>query len=360
MTCCPAHASHGVVILDTARLSKVRPGPAGSIFVPARIGRSGVQVYRRQDGTTVRAFRPPDEVFRADYTGTPVTVGHPPAGVTADTWQQLAVGHVARQDAAEVIGADYFVPAQLQVTVAGAVSDVVSGQLAELSCAYDADQDWTPGKTPAGDEYDVIFRNIVPNHVALLPPGQARAGRDAKILLDGVTMILDDNTAPVPPPAPLAPPAQTPQVTLTIDQATALITDSQRLQASLAAAQDTIGKLQARVAELPKLVADGVAAELAFRARLATALPKDFDFAGKTRQDVLRAAILARDPQAQLVADASEVWLEAYFAGQSAAAPAPALHDHNKDVANPQPPPAANAANFIADESRKLWSSLQK
>lgn len=49
----------------------------------------------------------------------------------------------------------------------------------ELSCAYRYSADMTPGKTPDGESYDGVMRDIIGNHVALVPRG--RAGSDVMV-----------------------------------------------------------------------------------------------------------------------------------------------------------------------------------
>lgn len=49
----------------------------------------------------------------------------------------------------------------------------------ELSCAYRYSADMTPGKTPDGEAYDGVMRDIIGNHVALVPRG--RAGSDVMV-----------------------------------------------------------------------------------------------------------------------------------------------------------------------------------
>jgi hypothetical protein len=58
----------------------------------------------------------------------------------------------------------------------------------ELSCGYSLNLDETPGTTPEGEHYDAIQRNIVYNHVALVPQGRAGI---ARLNMDG-SQIIDD------------------------------------------------------------------------------------------------------------------------------------------------------------------------
>src|SRR5512140_2517776 len=120
------------VIVDSAVLGTVRPAPGGGIIIPARIGRAGVQVYRRPDGTTVRAYRPAEEVFAADFTGAAVTIGHPDGGVSPGTWLTHARGTV-RSQAKEpaVVDGQQWAQAELQVSASDALSGVANRTLTE-------------------------------------------------------------------------------------------------------------------------------------------------------------------------------------------------------------------------------------
>lgn len=88
-----------VLRFDAGTIGKLERTPVGGVRVPARVTRSGVLEYRRQDGTTSREWRPPEEVFAADSLASladaAVTVGHPAAGrVTPESYRGDAVGYV--------------------------------------------------------------------------------------------------------------------------------------------------------------------------------------------------------------------------------------------------------------------------
>ena len=145
------------------------------------VGRTGILVYRNADGTERREYRPPEEAFNADslasLMGKPITIGHK-AFVTAGNAAQVApVGSVlsaGRQDG-NAIRADI-------------VIYNLDTNARELSCGYSLNLDETPGTTPEGEHYDAIQRNIVYNHVALVPQGRAGI---ARLNMDG-SQIIDD------------------------------------------------------------------------------------------------------------------------------------------------------------------------
>lgn len=158
--------------------------PSGGLRIPAYIARTGVQVYKNPDGSIRREYRPDTEVHLdaalKSFRGAPVTIGHPDT-VTPKTWKSLAKGHVGDDVCAE----GEHVAATIYVQDHDAVQAVESKKLAELSCGYEVDLDMTPGTTPDGQHYDAVQRNIRGNHVALLPTGMGRAGRDVRLRLDG-------------------------------------------------------------------------------------------------------------------------------------------------------------------------------
>jgi hypothetical protein len=192
---------------DAGRLGKAVRTPTGGVRIPARLARVGVLTYRNPDGTTRREYRPPEEVFHTDalrsYEDAVVTINHPSHGmVTTTTFREAAVGHVrgdARRDGD-------FVAGELAVQDAVAIARVDAGELVELSAGYDVLFDPTPGTAPNGERYDGVQRQIRVNHVALLPPGGGRSGREVALRLDAAAAIEVDEQVP---PAPLAPVRET-------------------------------------------------------------------------------------------------------------------------------------------------------
>jgi len=145
------------------------------------VGRTGILVYRNADGTERREYRPPEEAFNADslasLMGKPITIGHK-AMVNAGNAAQVApVGSVlsaGRQDG-NAIRADI-------------VIYNLDTSARELSCGYSLNLDETPGTTPEGEHYDAIQRDIVYNHIAIVPQGRAGI---ARLNMDG-SQIIDD------------------------------------------------------------------------------------------------------------------------------------------------------------------------
>lgn len=183
---------------DAGILGKLERTPTGGVRAPARVTRTGVLVYRRADGTTVREYRSPEEVFHADslrsLADAAVTIAHPPSGrVTPASFRADAVGYVREEGRRD----DRFVAATVVVQDASAIGRIDAGELVELSCGYSCVVEPKSGVTPEGERYDAIQRQIAYNHVALLPRGGGRAGRDVALRIDGAAA-----EVPEPSPAP--------------------------------------------------------------------------------------------------------------------------------------------------------------
>jgi hypothetical protein len=152
----------------------------GFLVAPAKINRTGIQVYRARelglDGgdRPVRLYRPAEEVFRKEtldsFESQTTTDDHPEDDVNSENWSTLAKGDIrdvcpdGEETAARVIVRDE------------TTKQKVKAGKAELSCGYSFDLDMTPGKTARGEDYDGIQRNIIGNHVAIVDRGRAGSG----------------------------------------------------------------------------------------------------------------------------------------------------------------------------------------
>lgn len=148
------------------------------------VARTGIYIYQQPDGTIIREYRPPEEVFdtdsKASFVGKPIVVGHPASGiVNSDTAQDLAIG--------TILSSGY------QKDETNIACDIVIhnpsaiGEKRGLSLGYRVDIEEAPGITPDGQQYDVIQRNIRINHLAVVDRG--RAGAKARLNLDGDEII---------------------------------------------------------------------------------------------------------------------------------------------------------------------------
>jgi hypothetical protein len=156
----------------------------------AVIARSGFQKYRVAEiadpegllgddyapDDALELWRDPEEVFSAatlaSFEGKSLTLGHPEKLLNPDTEQQHIVGHVqnVHKGREPLDSGDWPVLADVIVKDAAAIDAVKSGER-ELSCGYS----YKLART--GHRWEQ--RNILGNHVALVPKG--RAGAEARI-----------------------------------------------------------------------------------------------------------------------------------------------------------------------------------
>jgi hypothetical protein len=168
---------------DAVSLAGTRRRDDGYLVADARVARTGIQLYAgyevgKPEVPVVRVYRPDAEVFSQDtlssFAHRPVTNDHPVEPVTADNWKSHAVG----QTDGDIARDGSFIRVPLMVADAKAIEDVEKGKR-ELSAGYSCDLSWESGKTPAGEAYDAIQKNIRANHVAIVQRG--RAGSEVRI-----------------------------------------------------------------------------------------------------------------------------------------------------------------------------------
>jgi hypothetical protein len=331
---------------DRGRLSRAGVTPTGGARLRANISRTGVQSYRLADGSLRKEYRPADEVFAPDslasFKGAAITIGHPDR-VTPATWARDAVGVITElPERAKLHDGQEYAVTTVDVARADALVRVDSGDLAELSAGYTADFDPTPGVDPVtGEKYDGVQRNIRLNHVALLPPGKARAGRLAHLHTDSAdanelrldadgNQIIDVETEPArnrmkfllngkeyEPGPELQAAIGALEASATASKAEAVTQKDRADKAEAAAANAKVDAEKAEAAR--KDAADkwdaAVSAEVAFRSSVAPILDaadKPFDFAGKSRRDVQLAVIEKLGGEAPK-ADATDVYVAATF-----------------------------------------------
>lgn len=352
-----------------------------------------MQTYTDEKGRTVREYRPPESVFAADSLDTlgsiPVTVGHPPAGVSPQNYRQLSVGHVSDAPSARRSdGPVEWLDTAVVVNDAETLRKVESGELAEVSMGYVADVVPESGVSPSGEHYDAVQRNIRFNHLALLKDGHARAGRGARLRLDGnqeptpMLMRHDDNTSAAATPKQLVKvdgidvekgsdthiallernvTAQTKRA----DDATTALTAAQTLNGEQKAKLDAA---EAKLAGLDvnKLVQD----ELAFRQEMLPALPKvdangkakPYDFTGKSR-DAVRADAVGPAVMAEAAKLGSDAERSGYVAAHlkmkldSAGKAPPPLHTPTVVVDGTDPSKPKPRTDKRADAFNSSWAT---
>lgn len=135
-----------------------------------------------KDGV-IEVERDPEVVFSPEtigsFIGKPVTIDHPNDPVTPTNWSVLAKGGVHNVRRGEGDLSDFLV-ADLLITDKGAINDVVSKRLSEISCGYESDYEQiAPGRARQV--------SIVGNHVALVK--SARCGPACSITADSSKLL---------------------------------------------------------------------------------------------------------------------------------------------------------------------------
>lgn len=304
------------ITLDRTRAIKL---DSGALRVPARLSRVGVQEYRKADGSVERAYRPAEEVGKADSVATfdlvPLVNEHPyqhGGVVDAKNFKELTVGVVGSP-----VYKDGFVEAMLSVNDAAAVAAVEAGKL-ELSAGYFVDRDETPGITADGQPYDFVQRNIRGNHVALVWKG--RAGSDVRIQLDSAAafatdisieetrkmkkLIVDGVEVEV---SEVAATLILKERTLAAGLLESAKAETAKASAQLDAANDNIKKLTAELAEAPAKAKAEVTAHMVLAAKVAKLAPEvkcdGLDFVAIKRAVLAKAGIVC-DGKADAYVDA--------------------------------------------------------
>lgn len=170
---------------DAVAVSGTRMTNDGYLVADCRVARTGIQEYMgyelgpdKQSDKSYRIYRPEDEVFKKDalqsYAYRPITMGHPPEGVTADNWKKEAIGTVGGDVARD---GDY-IRVPMMIADANAIKSISDGTR-QISMGYSCSLDWTPGTAPDGTAYDAIQRDLRMNHAAIVPAG--RAGPECRL-----------------------------------------------------------------------------------------------------------------------------------------------------------------------------------
>lgn len=267
----------------------------GYAVLSAKVARAGnVQIYLGSevgvtDKAMVRVYRPTGQVFSRDaiksYAGVPVTVGHPSASVTADSWKDLAVGEVGD----EVLRDGEFVRVPMMLRDAKAIAKVEAGTR-ELSMGYEAEITLHDGVSPAGEKFDAIMSGFKMNHVAIVD--QARGGSELRI---GDEALADKWGAA---PISVAPTKETtPMKTFTVDDVPVEMSDTaivmvQKVLDRLSTADASLTAANAKIGELTAAVStkDGEIVVLKQQVSDAALTPAKLDAAVRDRSAVIADA----------------------------------------------------------------------
>lgn len=173
---------------DLSQLTTVRETPEGYLRGDAVVTRAGVFVYREPDGTIRRELRHPDDVFHPDSLATlpmlPITLNHPSFKVDATNVRDVQVGATGETISRD----DDHIISRVSVMAADAIAAVKRGKQ-ELSLGYTLELEDVQGEYE-GQRYDARQRNIRYNHLAIVD--QARAGKAARLNLDGAVMEIEE------------------------------------------------------------------------------------------------------------------------------------------------------------------------
>lgn len=345
----------------------------GYAVLSARVARGGnVQRYLgaefgMADKAIVRVYRPEGEVFARDalrtYAGVPVTVGHPTARVTADTWRDLAVGEVGD----EVLRDGEFVRVPMILRDANAIRRVEAGTR-ELSMGYEAEITMSDGVSPSGEQYDAVMTNFRMNHVAIVD--HARGGTELRIgdhaeankwgaapitlttdkekvtmsdtlrtvVVDGLSVLTTDHGA------------------LAIDKLTKALADRDTAKdklvsdhaTALAAKDGELAKKDAEIDALKAKVLDDAAIDARVQARgdliaKAKAIAADVATDGKSDVEIRRAVVVAKLGDAA-VKDKPAAYVDARFDILAENLKSDPLRGTIKDGVKPNTPASATAA----------------
>lgn len=343
--------------LDASGLSRTRDG---YLVGQARVSRAGnVQRYFGHElnldgddaGKVFGVYRDPETVFdeasMASLAGRPVTRGHPPFGVTADTWKDLSVGAMG----GKVVRDGEHVVASMAIMDATAADEVEAGARA-LSAGYTVGIVKDEGVAADGTPYQ--YRQTGPlrfNHVAYLPGNNPRAGNtrigdaDARNWgLEPAPITMSDNketpmsndalkTVVLGDKAPKVAAEDAGTVEAWRDAMNKRLADQKaEHETAIAAKDEEIGSLKAdlKAAKDEALTPEKLDAAVADRVALVTAakaIDKDLDPKGMTDAEIRKAAV-AKKFGDEMVKDASD----AEIAGMFKAAQKDAKADPVKDA----------------------------
>lgn len=272
----------------------------GYLMVRAKIARTGLYDYHATevgiaDNRMIKVYRPDETVFNEDamqsFARKPVTNDHPPAGVNAENWADVAVGEI---DPVGIARDGDFLVVPFIVRDKATIEQIEAGKV-ELSAGYTCDLEIKSGVTDDGLNYDAIQTgDLRANHLAIVSRG--RAGHQCRIgdswgatpkpketTMKTTHMVVDGKSLEV-----LADSEAAIQAALDAKDAqiTTLTADKDALTGEKAA-------LEGQLADAKKVDIDALVADRSEVAAKAKALGVE-DSAGKSNDDLRRAAVSAK------------------------------------------------------------------
>lgn len=320
-----------VKLIDAAEIAGTRTTADGYLVANVKVARTGMQDYAGwemgfPDKPRIRIFRDEAAVFNTrslgSYAHKPLTNDHPMQDVNAENWKDLAVGSVGD----EIVRDGDSVRIGIVVMDAGAIQDIRDGKR-ELSAGYDAEIDFTPGKTADGLEYDARLTDLRINHVAIVERGRAgsayrigdadggrsnwgaqpllktqdRSAALRTITVDGMPIEVNDQAA-----------AAISNLQTKVGDLTKQLSDSTAAHTSAVAAKDSeIGELKIKLKTAQDSVPTGAALDalVAGRTQLvadAKAIAKDIVTDGKTDAEIRRSAVAKKFGDAMVEGQSDE------------------------------------------------------
>lgn len=241
------------------KVGDIEMTPEGYMVAFSRSARTGIQLYKgdevgKPEMDVVRVLRDEETVFGKETVNRfgikPITIGHPPGGVSAKDAKAKGVGVTT----ADVMRDGEYLRVGVQIMDADAVKEVQDGK-AELSWGYDVDLEWESGTHPQYGAYDAKQSNIRPNHLAIVDC--ARAGSKSR-LGDSANSGLQHQQWGASPITTLDQEATTvTNRTVTVDGLTITATDQsaqaiEKLQGVIGDLQTTIKAKDGEIADLTK------------------------------------------------------------------------------------------------------------
>lgn len=357
----------------------------GFLIVPARISRTGTQVYKaaemgltdREPDADVVVYRPDEEVFSdmslASFANKPITDDHPPELVNASNSRKYSVGHAGP----EVTREGDYAKTVLYVIDEQAIKKIEAGKV-ELSNGYLADIDWTPGVSPNGENYDAIQRNIKGNHIAIVERGRAGpACRVAdnlpnhedvvmsKVTIDGVDYEVSDQAAQAVSKLQARLKDTEENLNKKDEEMEELEKDMEEEKKDMEKAKDSLqAKLDAAASKVPdaKTLDKMVADRAEFVSKVQKIMP-DYDWQGKDSATIKKEVVAAKCPNVQMDSVSAD-YIDARFDTLADTAPTDSVDNAFRQQANDKstktedslPADVAARQKFMED-SRNAWKS---
>lgn len=164
--------NNGNLHVKVSHLTKVQVRPYYGSEIP------GWERLRLDPKRIYKGFCPAEELSKQETiestNGIPIQLEHHPDYADAPQLE-TRIGSTGTDGAFRFPYLDN----SLHFTVEDAIKRILDGSMRELSLSYRYTPDFTAGKTPDGEDYDFVMRDITANHVALVEQG--RAGHDVLV-----------------------------------------------------------------------------------------------------------------------------------------------------------------------------------